>query len=57
MMRIWLTLKLVLNLNGQTFVLKPGASKRKIYGIFLVCKEFDMLEMRLIELENVVELT
>ena len=35
--------------------MKPGAFKRKIYDIFLFHKEFDMLEMRLIELEYVVD--
>ena len=49
------TLELVHNLNGQTLVLKPGASKRKFHDIFLFHKKFDMLEMRLIELENVVD--
>ena len=50
------SLKLTHNLNGQTLVLKPGAaSKRKIYDVFLVHNELDMLELRLIELEHVVD--
>ena len=49
------SLKLTHNLNGQTLVLKPGASKRKIYDVFLFHNELDMLELRLIELEHVVD--
>ena len=35
--------------------MKPGASNRKIYDIFLFHNELDMLELRLIELEHVVD--
>ena len=48
-------LELTHNLNGQTLVLKPGASKRKIYDVFLFHNELDMLELRLIEQEHVVD--
>ena len=50
-----LLLELTHNLNGKKLVLKPSASNREIYDILLFHNELDMLELRLFELEHVVD--